>query len=365
MSSKTKLLFVAGARPNFMKIAPLIRECEVRRENFEYILVHTGQHYDVTMSDVFFEELGIPKPDYNLEAGGGNHSHQSAEIMEKFHAVCEKELPDCVVVVGDVNSTLACSIVAKKLLIKVAHIEAGLRSGDRTMPEEINRLVTDAISDYFFVTEPSGVENLKREGHPSTKIFFVGHVMIDNLFYEHQKNQNVESPLVAGLSTAYGVVTLHRPSNVDDPKVLSGLATALEKISEHLPLFFPVHPRTKQRLEEFGLSFSDRIRLIEPLGYKDFLNLWKNAELVLTDSGGLQEETTALGVPCLTLRKTTERPITIDCGSNVLVGTDPGEIIEAAVCALTQDREFGRPDLWDGAASSRIFDVFENELLTS
>lgn len=363
MASKRNLLFVAGARPNFMKIAPLIRECEARQESFEYLLVHTGQHYDSAMSDVFFAELGIPKPTYNLGASGGNDSQRTADIMGKFHDVCEQESPDCVVVVGDVNSTLACSVVAKKLLIKVAHIEAGLRSGDRTMPEEINRLVTDSISDYFFVTEPSGVTNLRKEGHSKDKIFFVGHVMIDNLYHEYAKSQNIESPLTKDISAGYGVVTLHRPSNVDDRDVLSGLVQALETIAEQIPLFFPVHPRTKRRLEEFDLCFSNSIRVIEPLGYRDFLNLWKNARLVLTDSGGLQEETTALGVPCLTLRTTTERPITVDLGSNVLVGTHPEEIVKAAEEALDRARRGGRPELWDGKASSRIFDVLENELL--
>ena len=362
MAKKRKLLFVAGARPNFMKIAPLIRECEARSELFDYVLVHTGQHYDSAMSDVFCSELGIPKPAYNVEPGGGNHSKQSAEIMEKFHEVCEKELPDCVVVVGDVNSTLACSIVAKKLLIKVAHIEAGLRSGDRTMPEEINRLVTDAISDYFFVTEPSGVNNLVREGHSPEKIFFVGHVMIDNLFYEYRKNEGIKSKLPNDFSSVYGVVTLHRPSNVDDRQVLSELVAALDAVSEKLPLFFPVHPRTKKRLEEFKLELSERIRVIDPLGYRDFLNLWKNAKLMLTDSGGLQEETTALGIPCLTLRTTTERPITIDSGSNFLVGTDPQDIIEAANKTLGLDHKFGRPELWDGDASIRIFDILQDAI---
>lgn len=362
MAAKHKLLFVAGARPNFMKIAPLIRECKARGELFDYVLLHTGQHYDASMSDVFFDELDIPKPHYNLGAGGGNHSSQTAQIMEKFHEVCEKESPDCVVVVGDVNSTLACSIVAKKLLVKVAHVEAGLRSGDRRMPEEVNRLVTDSISDYFFVTEPSGVENLLQEGHPSNRIFFVGHVMIDNLFFEYDKLREVDSPLVKDVSADYGVVTLHRPSNVDDSEVLSGLVMALETISKDLPLFFPVHPRTKQRLEKFNLHLSNQIRVIDPLGYRDFLSLWKNAKLVLTDSGGLQEETTALGVPCLTLRTTTERPITIACGSNNLVGTNPRDIIEAANKARTHDKQFGRPELWDGAASGRIFDVLSDAL---
>ena len=363
MATRSKLLFVAGARPNFMKIAPMIRECNARSGAFESVLVHTGQHYDSTMSDVFFSELGIPPPDYNLEAGGGNHSKQSAEIMDKFHGVCEKESPDCVIVVGDVNSTLACSIVAKKLLVRVAHVEAGLRSGDRRMPEEINRLVTDAISDYFFVTEPSGVENLKREGHPTDKIFFVGHVMIDNLFYEYEKVKDVESSLAEEFSAGYGVVTLHRPSNVDDRDTLSGLVNALDTISEKLPLFFPVHPRTKKRLNDFDLHFSDRVRLMQPLGYRDFLALWKSAKLVLTDSGGLQEETTALGIPCLTLRTNTERPITVEQGSNRLVGTDPRGVVEAARATMEREHAYQRPDLWDGSASMRIFDVLEKELL--
>ncbi|MFT4584197.1 MAG: UDP-N-acetylglucosamine 2-epimerase (non-hydrolyzing) [Gammaproteobacteria bacterium] len=364
---KLKLLLVAGARPNFMKIAPIVRECDRRSDDFEYRIVHTGQHYDSGMSDIFFEELGIPEPHYHLEVGSGGHSEQTATIMSRFDPICAQEKPDCVVVVGDVNSTLACTIVAKKMHLPVAHVEAGLRSGDRGMPEEINRLVTDSITDYFFVTEPSGVEHLEREGHSKEQIFFVGHVMIDNLFFElnrlgeHQCATKVLE-LVDGLDN-YGVVTLHRPSNVDSKEALAGIMNALNEISKSIDLIFPVHPRTKQRLVEFGFNISNRIHLLEPLGYRDFLKIWKDAKIVLTDSGGLQEETTALGVPCLTLRDNTERPITITMGTNKLVGNTSETIISEARRALAENvQNDKRPPLWDGSASMRILDALYSTL---
>jgi UDP-N-acetylglucosamine 2-epimerase (non-hydrolysing) len=357
---KKLIYLVAGARPNFMKIAPIIRALDQARERFGFKLVHTGQHYDREMSDVFFEELGMPQPDHHLNCGGGSHAEQTAKIMVAFERVCLQRLPDCVLVVGDVNSTLACSIVAKKLHIPVAHVEAGLRSGDRAMPEEINRLVTDSISDWFFCTEPAGVENLVREGQPASAIFHVGHVMVDNLLY--QKQQLEKQALSAFATTehknrlgSYGVVTLHRPSNVDDAQVLARIVCALNTIAEQLPLVFPIHPRTLDKLKVLPVQPSERITLLGPQPYMEFLNLWKDAVLVLTDSGGLQEETTALGVPCLTMRYNTERPITVEQGTNTLVGTDPAAIIHAAHAAQQGHAKQGqRPSLWDGQAAQRI-----------
>ena len=358
------IFLVAGARPNFMKIAPIIRELKKHEEAIDWRLVHTGQHYDREMSDVFFDELEIPKPDYHLEVGSGTHAQQTAKIMTKFEDVCVESHPDLVIVVGDVNSTLACSIVAKKLNIAVAHVEAGLRSGDMTMPEEINRMVTDAISDHFFVTEPSGVENLIREGKRDEEIHFVGHVMIDNLFHQITK---LESQDPAGFQTqkikethaAYGVVTLHRPSNVDTPETLGSIVSTLGAISTRLPLIFVVHPRTAHSMERFGIELPDSIIPTVSLPYMDFLHLWKDAKLVLTDSGGLQEETTALGIPCVTLRDTTERPVTISEGTNILAGTEPAAILAAVEQALKQSHSKPppRPRLWDGHAAERIVSI--------
>lgn len=357
---KKLIYLVAGARPNFMKIAPIIRSLDQAKERFDFKLIHTGQHYDREMSDVFFEELGIPQPDHHLDCGGGSHAEQTAKIMVAFERICMQQPPDCVLVVGDVNSTLACSIVAKKLHIPVAHVEAGLRSGDRAMPEEINRLVTDSISDWFFCTEPAGVENLLREGQPASVIFHVGHVMVDNLLYQKQQ---LEQQAPSAFATAehknrldrYGVVTLHRPSNVDDAQVLAGIVCALNTIAKQLPLVFPIHPRTRDKLKALGVQPSERITLLGPQPYMEFLNLWKDAALVLTDSGGLQEETTALGVPCLTLRHNTERPITVEQGTNTLVGTDPTAITQAAQAVLQGHAKQGqRPALWDGQAAQRI-----------
>ena len=351
---------VAGARPNFMKIAPIVRALRARADAFEFRLIHTGQHYDREMSDVFFEELGIPRPDFHLEAGGATHAEQTARIMVAYEAILKEHRPDCTLVVGDVNSTLACSVVAKKAGIPVAHVEAGLRSGDMSMPEEINRLVTDAITDWFFVTEPSGQQNLLREGKPADRVFAVGHVMVDNLFFQlaqlaHADPTQFDSAALKASLPRFGVVTLHRPSNVDHPDVLRGIMGALAVVAEQLPLVFPVHPRTRGQLEKAGMAVSPRITLTRPLSYMDFLNLWKDAALVLTDSGGLQEETTALGIPCLTLRENTERPVTVDEGSNTLVGTDPAAIVAAALPVLAQGGKTGRvPALWDGRAAERI-----------
>lgn len=354
-----------------MKIAPIVRAIEAHG-GFDYRIIHTGQHYDREMNDVFFEELGIPEPDVFMAAGGGSHAQQTAKIMVAFEEYCLKERPDAVLVVGDVNSTLACSIVAKKMCVPVAHVEAGLRSGDRSMPEEINRLVTDSISDWFFVTEPSGVQHLKQEGKPDAAIHYVGHVMVDNLLYQADKLRHADTNCyeTAAYKTAhranggrYGVVTLHRPSNVDDAAMMTRIAGALKEIAAELPLIFPVHPRTRGNLEKFGIDLGANITLIGPQAYMPFLDLWKDAAVVLTDSGGLQEETTALGVPCLTIRENTERPITIDEGSNVLVGTDPARIIAEVRKVLSGEGKKGRRPLqWDGKAAERIVEILARDI---
>jgi UDP-N-acetylglucosamine 2-epimerase (non-hydrolysing) len=340
-----------------------VRALQRRSVEFEFQLVHTGQHYDREMSDVFFEELEIPAPTYHLEVGSGSHAEQTAKIMVRYETVCRDDRPDIVLVVGDVNSTLACSIVAKKLGIAVAHVEAGLRSDDLSMPEEINRMVTDAISDYFFVTEKSGVDNLIREGKARDRIHFVGHVMIDNLFYQVEKLGRIgttgrESAELKRRFARYGVVTLHRPSNVDDSETLQRIIGALSTISHELHLIFPIHPRTRANLDKFGIALPDGIVTTKPLAYMDFLNLFKDARLVMTDSGGLQEETTALGIPCLTLRENTERPVTVTDGSNVIVGTSRERILIEAHRALSSDRGSSRrPELWDGKAAERIVEI--------
>jgi UDP-N-acetylglucosamine 2-epimerase (non-hydrolysing) len=346
-----------------MKIAPIIRVLDRRSDQFEYRLIHTGQHYDREMSDVFFEELGIPKPDYALEAGGGSHAEQTAKIMVAFEKVCKQESPDWVLVVGDVNSTLACSIVAKKEHIRVAHVEAGLRSRDWDMPEEVNRVVTDAISDIFFVTERAGEKNLLNEGKPKEQVHFVGHVMIDNLLYQVAKLDELgagklKSSELKAKYPRYGVMTLHRPSNVDDEKTLSSIIGAVSRISRKLPIILPIHPRTHKNMQRFGLSIDGNVEVTKPMAYMDFLNLWRDATVVLTDSGGLQEETTALGIPCLTIRRNTERPITIDEGTNVLVGTSAERIIGEVDQILAGCTKQGNiPALWDGKAAERIVDL--------
>jgi UDP-N-acetylglucosamine 2-epimerase (non-hydrolysing) len=357
-----KTLLIAGARPNFMKVAPIYAEMKRRPETFAPKIVHTGQHYDASMSDAFFDDLGLPKPDIHLGVGSASHAVQTAKIMTSFEPVVLNERPDWVMVVGDVNSTIACALVCAKLGVKVAHVEAGLRSRDRTMPEEINRILTDSISDLLFTTSQDADENLRQEGVANEKIRFVGNVMIDSLL-EHMKiaeQSNVRTELGVADSD-YAVLTLHRPSNVDDKGTFSGIVDALMTISERLPIFFPVHPRTRAKIEEFGLSRrigGSDIRLMEPLGYLDFMRLYSGARLVLTDSGGLQEETTVLGIPCVTLRNNTERPITIDLGTNILVGTDPAKITEAALKILDTKASADRkiPPLWDGKAAGRICD---------
>lgn len=355
-----KVMLVCGARPNFMKIAPVLKAMR-RRGGLSHYLVHTGQHYDEKMSGAFFADLGIPEPDVDLGVGSGSHAAQTARIMVEFEKVCEREKPDIVVVVGDVNSTMACAIVAKKLWIPVAHIEGGLRSGDRRMPEEINRLVTDAITDLFFTTDPDANANLAREGVPPEKVHFSGNVMIDTLL-ENVERAERESSILARLGLKekeYAFLTLHRPSNVDDPAVLKGLLEVLAYIQERLKLVFPVHPRTLGRIDAFGLRpMLDGMKntlALEPLGYLDMLQVNRNARFALTDSGGLQEETTVFGVPCITLRENTERPVTVEVGTSELAGNDPARIRDCVDRILAGKWKMGGiPEGWDGKASERI-----------
>jgi len=358
-----KVLNIVGARPNFMKVAPVYAEMKRRPNDFEPMIVHTGQHYDAAMSDSFFEDLGMPKPDVYLGVGSASHAVQTARIMIEFEPVVIREKPDWVLVVGDVNSTIACALVCSKLGIKVAHVEAGLRSRDRAMPEEINRILTDSISDLLLTTSQDADENLEQEGIRGDRVKFVGNVMIDSLL-EHLKIAETSTmrEYLGVEAGRYGVLTLHRPSNVDDREVFAGILEALLSIGEKLPIIFPVHPRTLGKIEEFGFAeriAASNIRLIEPLGYIDFMRLYSGAKLVLTDSGGLQEETTVLGIPCLTLRHNTERPVTIELGTNVLVGTEPEKIKEAARKILDRSEhrfEVTIPPLWDGKAAARICD---------
>lgn len=358
-----KVLNIAGARPNFMKVAPIYAEMKRRSAEFAPMIVHTGQHYDAVMSDSFFDDLGMQKPDVHLGVGSGSHAVQTAKIMTEFEPVVLREKPDWVLVVGDVNSTIACALVCAKLGVKVAHVEAGLRSRDRAMPEEINRILTDSISDLLFTTSQDADANLAQEGIPAKRIRFVGNVMIDSLM-DHLKLAEA-SPIrkILGLEGKdYSVLTLHRPSNVDEKDVFSGILDALLSVAEKLPIIFPVHPRTRAKIAEFGFSDTiakSNIRLIDPLGYLDFMRLYSGAKIVLTDSGGLQEETTVLGIPCLTLRHNTERPITIEMGTNILVGTDPEKIKQAAFVILDRKTEISNsqiPPLWDGKTAGRICD---------
>lgn len=352
-----KILNVVGARPNFMKMAPIIAEMNRRGDEIAQILVHTGQHYDDAMSGAFFRDLGMPEPDVYLNTRGGTHAEQTARVMLAFEGPLIAAQPDWVVVVGDVNSTLACALVASKLGVRVAHVEAGLRSRDWTMPEEANRVLTDRLSDLLLTPSPDADENLLREGLAQERIVRVGNVMIDTLYRQLDRAQ--ASSILAGLRLIpqdFAVLTLHRPSNVDDPNALRRIFAAMELIARELTVVFPAHPRAQSRMREFDIEAPPGVRVIEPLGYLDFLKLWSNSKMTLTDSGGLQEETTALGVPCLTLRENTERPITVEQGTNRLVGTDPGRIFNAAEAILANERsKFARvPDLWDGRTAERI-----------
>jgi UDP-N-acetylglucosamine 2-epimerase (non-hydrolysing) len=355
-----ELVMVAGARPNFMKVAPLWNALSKDSE-FTTTLVHTGQHFDDSMSGQFFRDLGLPEPSYHLGAGGGSHAQQTAEIMKRLEPVLLERSPRGVIVVGDVNSTVAGALVAKKLGIDVVHAEGGLRSFDRTMPEEINRLVTDAISDVLLVTERSGVDNLLREGVAAERIHLVGNLMIDSLrkHLPRAMQSDVRDRLgIAG--ERYGLVTLHRPANVDDERQRTEILEALSVISEDLELFWPVHPRTRARLEKGSLALPPRIHLLDPLGYLDFLRLQAESFVVLTDSGGIQEETTVLGVPCLTLRENTERPVTIECGTNRLAGVGKDSILQAWRTTLQAPPKGVLPPLWDGKAGERCHAVLSN-----
>lgn len=367
MPAPYRVLAVAGARPNFMKIAPIIGALKRFPEAFTPVLVHTGQHYDDRLSKVFFEELGIPRPDVNLNVGSGTHAQQTAAVMTAFEPVMIDQRADLVLVVGDVNSTIACALVASKLGVTVAHVEAGLRSFDRTMPEEINRVLTDQISDLLFTTEASAEENLRREGVDTANVHFVGNVMIDTLVAHRERARALGVPARFGVEPqAYGLLTLHRPSNVDNPVVFDGLIAAVDTISREIPIIFPVHPRTRPTVERStaaaALVSAGRLRLVDPQGYLDFLGLMEGSRVVLTDSGGVQEETTILGVPCLTLRENTERPVTITHGTNRLVGTDPARIIDAWRSVAGARPAAGTPPLWDGHAAERIVDVLRTRM---
>ncbi len=393
MSNRLKWLIIAGARPNFMKIAPLIKAIEQYNKNQKIhktgiipLIVHTGQHYDKEMSKVFFDELNIPKPDINLGIGSGGHGEQTGKIMIAFEKVVLEQKPDLVIVVGDVNSTIACAMVAAKLNIRVAHVEAGLRSFDRSMPEEINRILTDRISDFLFTHSPDANENLLKEGIPNEKIFFVGNIMIDSLMLISQYNS--ESKILKKLKGIlsqkdeekgeYALLTLHRPSNVDDKNVLERVLNCLVEISKEIPILFPVHPRTKKQIEGFGLEdkltwlnedfqpLNGQVRNcfygLPPLGYLDFMTLEKKAKVMFTDSGGTQEETTILGIPCITLRENTERPITITEGTNTLVGNVPESIRKAFEDAISSKQiERKIPRLWDGKTAERIINTLASK----
>jgi UDP-N-acetylglucosamine 2-epimerase (non-hydrolysing) len=359
---KIQVSAIVGARPNFVKMAPILHEAGLRPA-FQCRLIHTGQHYSPEMSATFFDDLGIPAPDVNLEVGSGSHTAQTAGVMLRLEAELNQRRPDLVLVVGDVNSTMAAALVASKLGIPLAHVEAGLRSFDRNMPEETNRVVTDVLSDFLFASEPSGVTNLLAEGKPREKVFLVGNVMIDTLMKFRDKAAQTGVLERLGLKRrGYAVATLHRPSNVDDVEHLAAMVDMLAGLARHLPVVFPVHPRTKERMEGAGIAECGLI-LTEPLGYLEFLRLISEARLVLTDSGGIQEETTILQVACLTVRENTERPITIEQGTNRLVGTDPKKILQSALETLDRPpRLLAPPDLWDGKASARILDVLERSL---
>ena len=360
------VICVVGARPNFMKMAPILRALNSHQPPWPLLLVHTGQHYDKDMSDRLFEDLQLPRPDINLEVGSASHAVQTAEVMRRFEPILDQHDPSCVVVVGDVNSTLACSLVAVKKGIPVAHVEAGLRSYDRAMPEEINRILTDQMADRLYTTERSAADNLRVEGIGSERVCFVGNVMIDSLLFSRQHARPASETVAAGGGDpalvagagSYGLVTLHRPSNVDEPDTLRSLLEVLNRVSVKLPLVFALHPRTRSNIEKFGFSNildAKRVALLPPQGYLEMLGLMAGARMVLTDSGGIQEETTALGVPCLTLRDNTERPITIEQGTNTLVGRDPQAIMAAVDEILDGRGKQGRvPEYWDGRSAERI-----------
>lgn len=369
------VLCVVGARPNFMKIAPIMDAFSVSKK-LRAKLIHTGQHYDADMKHAFFDQLGIPEPNVDLEVGSGSHAVQTAEVMKRFEPVIDKEKPVAILVVGDVNSTIACALVASKKGVKVIHVEAGLRSYDRDMPEEINRVLTDQISDYLFTTENLAHINLAKEGIAEDKIFFVGNVMIDTLIKQKQRAVPIEQTLqqcgydAEIIHNGYALLTMHRPSNVDNKEKLENLLKTFVEISQRIPVLFPIHPRTKSRIESFGLNHylqnslqKNAILTFTPLGYHELLGAMSSATIVLTDSGGIQEETTALGVPCITLRENTERPITVEQGTNTIVGVNPEKIIAAFNDVMRTGGKAGRvPELWDGNAAIRIVKILEQQL---
>jgi len=392
-----KIMSIAGARPNFMKLASIARAAETHNQKtdkdapnnsnrIKHVILHTGQHYDEKMSKAFFDELGIPKPDINLEVGSASHAVQTAEIMKRFEQVLIDEMPDVLIVVGDVNSTIACTLVAAKIEYPVdhhrkrpliVHVEAGLRSFDHDMPEEINRILTDSLSDLLFVTEQSGIQNLHKEGIAAEKVHLVGNVMIDTLIDHVEKAKKSTVKERYSIKGHYGLVTLHRPSNVDDLRSLEPIIKALHAISHDIPLYFPIHPRTLNKIDQFGLTdyfnwqfmqgtspteLSDNtdssIYLTPPLGYLDFLNLTADASIVITDSGGIQEETTFLGIPCVTLRENTERPVTVTEGTNYLIGTEPKKILTTVNAILAGEKKNSNiPQFWDGKAGKRIIEI--------
>lgn len=371
-----KLMSIAGARPNFMKLASIARAVGLHNQKnslssntkINHIIVHTGQHYDQKMSESFFADLGIPEPDINLEVGSASHAVQTAEIMKRFESVLLEQQPDVLLVVGDVNSTTACTLVASKIEYNqkndrkrpiIVHVEAGLRSFDRDMPEEINRIVTDALSDMLFITEQSGIDNLKKENVSEEKIYFSGNVMIDTLQQHLARAKESKIQSILGIAQPFALVTLHRPSNVDSNASLAPLLKCLAEIAEYIPIVFPIHPRTRNNAAKFNLlkqlENNPRIFLTEPLGYFEFLNLTNSSAIVITDSGGIQEETTYLSIPCVTLRKNTERPVTVDLGSNYLIGTNPEKIKATVRAILTgKGKKSTIPPLWDGKAGERI-----------
>lgn len=358
-----RILHVVGARPNYMKIAPLVREMDRYPTEFQQTLVHTGQHYDENMSKIFFEELGLPRPDINLEVGSGTHAEQTAQVMLRFEPVVAKFKPDWILVPGDVNSTLACALVASKLGVRIAHVEGGLRSFDRTMPEETNRVLTDQVADLLLTTSPEAETNLLREGIAPEKIHFVGNTMIDTLIrlmpIAEERWPTIRTELKLD---RFVLVTLHRPNNVDDAAGLGEIISALNEASADVPIIFPVHPRTRARISEFGATAGQNLKILDPFGYLDFLALQSRAAAVVTDSGGVQEETTFLGVPCLTLRPNTERPVTITKGTNQLVERSREAIVAAITTALASARpaEKTLPELWDGKTAERIVSLFRN-----
>lgn len=364
-----KIVNIVGARPNFMKIAPIMEQMK-HVPSINPLLVHTGQHYDEEMSKLFFDDLELPRPDIDLEVGSASHAIQTAEIMRRIEPVLLSERPDLVLVVGDVNSTIACALVASKLHIKIAHVEAGLRSYDRRMPEEINRILTDAISDYLFTTDRMAHHNLTQEGISEEKIYFVGNVMIDSLLKNREKAKQSKILGKLGLKgegnkKKFAVLTLHRPSNVDQRNTLERILTTLVEISQNIPIVFPAHPRTRRQIHDFGFNEyfkepggQNGLWLIDPLGYLDFMQLMSEAHFVLTDSGGIQEETTVLGIPCITMRENTERPITVTEGTNVIVGTDKQKILDESEKIIRGNGKFGKiPELWDGNAAQRIVNI--------